>query len=351
MNRLSSTRLAVAVLVASFGVLPRVLAQEPPGPWPSNAVLLAAMPPGTTSVLIIRQELLLADDSALKPELEFNNRHRSRPFPEEGPPTLSDLVTRHYFAGKPVAEAYGGSAFKWPDGVGVGDYVMRSILISARSFAPLQDKLDAGEVLPSAVDTFELEGVTVYSSRYEGRPEAPRRKTILACFPTPHIAVLTETREELQHMVSVLQNPPPQPPARWQAILCELPMEAPVLLLRSLDRGSRRPLSDQEIAARVACPPSHLARSLALALPSAAHVEWCMDCRSRTPERSIRQYRESFPEQRRRYASQLMKEVYAWSTDMRDDGFTATIRLADDEDPPDGVLINLWLLFGLQFAI
>lgn len=240
--------LGVASLLAA-GCAPRPTEEPagaaPPGlrpaGLPDNARLLAAMPPSIESVLIYRdtepaREGTLCHQLATiwGPEVVMPGEG-DEPGGEE---SLADAVQRTAQRSDAAIVVLAGSGFTRPNDIGLGNYDERAIWVVRKSLAPLERRLRADERIKGELRQFEVAGVTVYQGRrrHEMYNEDAALEDIFAAVVDDRTAVLAERREDIVHMVAQLRGGLGQTPERWARAAGNLPLEAPVVILRAYDR-------------------------------------------------------------------------------------------------------------------
>ena len=122
---------------------------------PSNAVLIAAMPPGTESVIVQRVSMLMQEDSVFREGYDLAPRTTNM--------KIKAVVRNATNQATLVAYALGGSDFQMPPTAGMtGNFDERAIYVVEQSVADLREQLEAGRDVEDLDERFDVGGVRVY---------------------------------------------------------------------------------------------------------------------------------------------------------------------------------------------
>lgn len=317
---------------------------------PTSLSLIAAMPPGTESVLVMRIEPLLAEGSRVA---HYARAARNPKNPAGG--GERDLLTVVYDAvaeQRPMVLARGASRMRAPRSIGVGAYDECDICWVRGSLAGLRERLRAGEDIEDLRRVEEVDGVEVFGATVtmvrdgedrkaldEGRP--PKEERFVAVVDA-HTVVVASRREDAAAAVrGVLARREGPVPEQWRAAAAGLPLDAPLVILRRYDPTNELDVYSPENPRR---EPALRAGLDSLGLAVVDPVTGELRVRGVTPdaERAVRVLQTQ---------SYLPRSDYAWAIEMGEGGFTAdlTPRIGREEE---GVLgLRLWIIWGPNVAM
>lgn len=304
------------------------------GEPPSNATLIAALPPATEAVRLARFDPLLEEGAFLKPLMEFELHelvYESDRFGDEDPlARVRGLIA----ASSPTIRCMGLSEFGPPPtgGIGVGKVKRREIwAIEDTKLA--RDRLTFIAGHEDRVIPIRLEGRPAYEIGPAGKREEPR----FACVLTEGFYVEAPDADELAFIIRSLAGTQDAVPERWRSVAADVDLDAPFLLLRSFpdDKpGDVFSPANPRWGERAVGPST-----IAYALPDPAKREYAVACQTDQPEKF------------RGFLSELVRpEFRAIEDDPR--GFTATLVFPEPPEYPatvDGMTIMLML--GWYIAI
>jgi len=286
---------------------------------PTNLRLIAAMPPGTESVLVYRYPALTAEDSAMKREFEEMLDGLGTPEDQDERNRLHNVVMRYVAMSNPLVQVEGGSQFTAPDGVGVGNFNGRSIWIVEHPLARLMQRLAARKDIDGELTPFKLGDVQCYETavdvRISIRPDvAPVTERRLYAFPSTRSVVVTECRDDVEYILKALGAKEPKVPKQWEPFAAALDIESPIIILRRYD-----PSNDRDYWSPAGSMNPHYGRTqvegFGLVLKSAHDVMFSLRCVAKQRERAAAYYKDHA----------FRQENFTWSIEERPEGFTAEI--------------------------
>lgn len=314
---------------------------------PTNERLIAAMPEGVESVIVMRHSLLHSDESL------FKNQFGGCGYGKEG--ELTRLASQAVDTAIPIVCAMGGSGFQVPPDTGMtGDFNRRSIWIVRKTIEPFRRQLE-GENEKYA--SFIIDGVKVFKTSvlvYQER-FSPTRKPFLVAFPDDHIVVSAESEKDIEEMISALKAKETKLSDRWRGVAKGIDVESPVVLLRVFpeDRvNARRIKWNQDYKpmipqTAVSCVAPHgfpaektKIKSFGWALPNVKQLAYEVAVSTEAPKVAIDWYKKDcFP-----------RSVFSWDVKVTPHGFKGHLRFREGAESQHVGLVFI-LLFGAFVAI
>lgn len=327
------------LLLAALAVTAAGCASGPQPPAPlSNPALIAAMPDGAESVMVLRLDELHA-----APDLkESAERMVAWLDGDEPADTMDTLLRRGIQAAGPVAWVHAGSRFTAPPDLGVGDYDARSIWVTRRPLNDVIRALDTGEGVAGPLARHEANGVTIYEGQrtiefYGGESKTESMFVAFADARTPMVA---ETRDDIEQMLARWRAGDRQIPARWRSGAQRLEVESPIVILRRYDPASEE---DQFSPVNRRIPPEERIEieAFGIVLTDPAKRRYRLEVISSQPQRA-----EEF------FRHWLSDESFAWTVEAADAGFAATLEgAAGQEEDVAMELYSLLMVFGWNLYI
>jgi hypothetical protein len=305
----------------------------------SNRPLIAAMPDGAESVIVLRLDELQREAPVLKGIAE-------RPIVglegDEPADAMDAVLRRGIQAAGPIVWAHGGSRFTPPPDLGLGDYDGRSIWVTERPLDDVIRALATGEGIGGPIERHEAGDVTVYEGRrtiefYGGESKIEPMFVAFADSRTPMVA---ETREDIVQMLERWRGGHREVPARWRSPAQRLEIESPVVVLRRYDPESE---GDQFSPVNRLIPPEERIEieAVGVVLADPAKSRYRLEVITRQPQRA-----EEF------YRHWLSEREFAWTVEATEEGFAATLEgAAEQEEDVAAALYSLLIVFGWNFYI
>ncbi|MBN2445422.1 MAG: hypothetical protein JXO22_01755 [Phycisphaerae bacterium] len=316
---------------------------------PTNQQLIAAMPPGTESVLVCQVEPLLSDKSVLKDACAkfVQTPTALAGFVPEN--TLGRIVLSGLPACEPVAVAIGGAKFEVPNSEQPGPFDYRAVWVCRKPIAPLEKQIE--ELGGTArIGTLDVDDITVYICTANEMAEqddaknsrALRRLPVLVAFPTPHTVVIAQARSAIDHMVRAVRSERAEMTEGQKSVLLGLPLDAPLVLVRKYD-----PTNERDAASPVnRWRPKALwadIESVALAFPDPAENAFKIRCLSPNPDRAVTFYRSA-----EMLFNVLPETEFEWQTTTAHQSFSADLKVREEAAERVDMANVITNLFGIN---
>ncbi len=288
------------------------------------------MPPGTESVIVQRVSMLTAKESIFRDEY---NRHSH----DRRVSNIWALVHDAVDHNKLVVSALGGSDFEAPPTSGMtGNFNARTIYVVEQPLDVLRRQLETGQHVYALDDCFEFDGVDVFEGTI-GRAGPTHNSTGESRFvaiPHSHTVVLSETREDIEYMLTSLRAKKIEIPHQWRAVAKGHDLESAIVILREyLPEPEQREPGTLPCLLPGAARPTHLA----LTLIDVKRPTLKIALTAQDPQGAIRWYHD---------ALLLAKEGFAWDVTPTATGVTGTIGPEWEGAKPSYTTLTLILLFG-----
>lgn len=301
----------------------------------TNKQLIAAMPPQTESVMVLRHKRLGAAHSAFRSEF--------------GRPGITDLqrpaanlkgeIQSAVFSARPIVIATGGSMFEAPIsspaggkdaiGIGVGNYEERTISIVEDSLVSLRKQLDERVEKQDGLDAMQAGRIRIFHATIDTFPGGPGkidpvREPFFICFVSERCIVTAESQTDVEHIVRTLRDEDATLPAKWRKIADGHDVESAIIILREYN-----PKNDRDFYSPVnpKWPESSRAavKSFALSLPKLEENAFLISAQAADGERALKWYRRrSLP----------VDGDYAYDVRTTTASFTGSLRYRDNARQP-----------------
>ncbi len=304
------------------------------------------MPPETQSVLVMRYEELVSDDSILKDDIRRSIDHGSND--PEASELFNEILDSAMKANLLVRVA-GGSEFtpitRDSSGIGVGNYNGRMVLYIEKSLKPLIDRLKKNENIKNVSESFKVENVPVFQSIERERglnagEYVAIDEELYFAFYNDRCVVVTESVDETKHILNHLGSDAAELPAKWAKAAAGLDIESPILILRQYD-----PKNELDYFSPVNRKNPEWKKSdtqgFGIILKSVKSLTFRMNCESREPQRAAAFFASDF----------FSQEIYAWNSRFRETGFEADISVIDEKRSKAHPLLTIYVLFGPNIFI
>ena len=279
---------------------------------PSNVQLIAAMPPGTESVIVQRV-------SMLKEEASFFRGTYDQPARTHSPcKNIKTVVRDATNLALPIVFAWGGSDFQMPPDTGMtGNYNERTIYVVEKSLEKLQEQLETGQGVEDVDERFDVGGVRVYKGTIGeksiwGLMHNSAGEPWFVAIPDAHTMVSAETRADIEHILKALKEHKASLPPQWREIATGHDLDSPVVILRQYSL----PAKERPLAMGLFLPPPDAGTThVALTLPEVTSALLKLSLRAKVVEKAVAWY------QRR----VLPVGLYAWDLELSATGATGTL--------------------------
>lgn len=324
----------------ALGLTARSLAQPAPEPPRVDATsIVAAMPEGVESVMIWNLPALRGQAPTLAQVFE-RNMVKGWQAPPQGDPTVRDRALAAVASAGVAVYADGGSDFKKPADIGVGDSNEQLLFVLEKPTAAVRAALDAACALPNVVKLDE-EGVALYRGPYEFReygvgPQHPVRKTAFVAVRDDVVIVVANSREDAVRMATAPLSGAVAPGDKWKPVAADLATDSGLVIARVYDRRNRRDVTSPIAAGARGADVTAVALRLTAADPA-----FQMHCVTREAGPAAAFYDDHI----------MPKEYFGWAVTADDDGFVANITAHADPSAQQVVPLSLLMLFGLNIAI
>lgn len=298
---------------------------------PSNAVLIAAMPPGTESVMVQRESMLKGEDSIFRDDYE--------PAPTVSTSkNIKTLVCEATNRASPIVFAWGASDFQMPPDTGMtGNYNERTVYVVEQSLATVREQLQAGRVVEGLDGRFEVAGVRVYKGTIDkasvyGSTMNSAGEAWFVAFADNHTVVSAESRSDIEYMLKSLKEKRSAIPRRWRAIAVGHNMDSPLVLLRQYPpKEDRRPDMDLFLP-----PPDTGTSHFALTLPRVSSALTSISIGAKDVDKAMDWYKCHY----------LQESEYVWNVKRTDAGVRGTLGPKRQGEKPDRMGLVWVVLFG-----
>ena len=218
----------------------------------TNQQLIATMPAGTESVLVVRPAGIEAD-SPLAVWREIVQQ-QGEGFERKGYNDLYRVALRGAAEADIAAFAWGGSEFQLPRGFGMGNFNERWAIAVKQPLTPLQDKLTSGKGIDGLGEPFELEGVRIFKGRTHHYAEVgePAAKDVFAAVPREGLLLVAHRKSDIEAMVRSALKKQDEVPEHWRAMAEGLDLTSAGVILRRYDpanseRDAMSPLNPKHL--------------------------------------------------------------------------------------------------------
>lgn len=326
-----------ATLAAFTVALAALLGNAEPS---ANEQLIAAMPEGVTGIMLVRFDPLQEEGSKLAETAGWFPPNREAPEGRED--DLYYLTRRMAMDADPEVFVWGGSAFERAADIGVGNFDERQIWVVGGDLGPLRARLEQRETITGFVEAFEVGGVTAYHGRTQfpvyGHKEQPIVQDVFVAAPAGSTVVMAETREDIERMVGAVLEPPADAPERWTSLAGDVPLDAPLLVLRRYDPADRE---SWIVPMHPSVPEEDRVKldAVVLAWPDPAQGRVRLHGVGEEPQRGADWLRRNL----------LPDHMWRWELAVGEGEFDATLSISDDAAKAAG--LSLMLVFGLYIAI
>ena len=204
---------------------------------PSNEQLISIMSENTESVLVIRHDRIEDASEGLKEFSQIWKSLAQEDWSGEEDPSLHTVVMHAAAASSPRVEIWGGSRFRRPVDLGLGDYEGRYLWIVADSLTPLRERITADVDIEGDIEVIEHEGLEIFvgESRIVEYGNIDRIESTFVSMPDDNTLLMTESIEEIKHMLAAIKADDPSMPEQWAEVAQRTDLEVPILVLRSYD--------------------------------------------------------------------------------------------------------------------
>jgi hypothetical protein len=316
-------------VVLLFGQLASDAKAEPP----TNRELIAAMPPGTESVMVQRVSIFKGDGSIFRAEYDW------APLTESTNKNIKTVVRDATNRASPVVFAWGASDFQMPPDTGMtGNYNERAVYVVEQTVAELREQLDAGRDVEGLDEHFDVAGVRIYKGTIDdksvwGRTHNSAGEAWYVAIPDDHTIVSAESRSDIEYMLKSLRKKQSDIPRRWEEIAVAHNLNSPLVILREYPP----PEKNREPGMHLFVPPPDVgATHFALTLPRVSSALTEISVKAKNVDKAVDWYKRHY----------LSESEYVWNVERADAGVTGTLSPKHEGEKPKYITLSWILLFG-----